>query len=89
MPILSVRFGASYENYKCARYFTQKDDGFRQGWGGKTVFCNPPYGRKETGEWTEKCFQEGQKPNTTVVLLIPARTGCASFHDYILGKAEI
>jgi hypothetical protein len=57
--------------------------------GGETVFCNPPYGSKETGLWTEKCCREGQKPGTTVVLLIPARTDRASFHDYILGKAEI
>ena len=53
------------------------------------MFCNPPYGSKETGLWTEKCYREGQKPGTTVVLLIPARTDRASFHDYILGKAEI
>lgn len=80
---------ASDENHKCARYFTQNDDGLRQNWGGETVFCNPPYGSKETGLWTEKCCREGQKPGTTVVLLIPARTDRASFHDYILGKAEI
>lgn len=80
---------ASDENHKCARYFTQSDDGLRQNWEGETVFCNPPYGSKETGLWTEKCYREGQKPGTTVVLLIPARTDRASFHDYILGKAEI
>lgn len=80
---------SSDENHKCARYFTQNDDGLRQNWGGETVFCNPPYGSKETGLWTEKCYREGQKPGTTVVLLIPARTDRASFHDYILGKAEI
>lgn len=80
---------ASDENHKCARYFTQNDDGLRQNWGGETVFCNPPYGSKETGLWTEKCCREGQKPGTTVVLLIPARTDRASFHDYVLGKAEI
>ena len=47
---------ASDENHKCARYFTQNDDGLRQNWGGETVFCNPPYGSKETGLWTEKCY---------------------------------
>ena len=59
------------------------------GGGGGTVFCNPPYGSKETGAWTEKCYRESLKPNTTIVLLIPARTDRKSFHDYILGKAEI
>lgn len=80
---------ASDSNHKCEMYFTSKDDGLKQDWGGHTVFCNPPYGRKEIGEWTKKCYEESLKPNTTVVLLIPARTDRASFHDYIYGKAEI
>ena len=53
------------------------------------MFCNPPYGRKETGIWTKKCYEESRKPGTTVVMLIPARTDRGSFHKYILGKAEI
>ncbi len=80
---------ASPVNAKCKRYYTAKDNGLIQDWGGETVFCNPPYGNKETGEWTKKCYEEAQKPETTVVLLIPARTDRASFHDYVLGKAEI
>ena len=76
-------------NHKCEKYFTKEQDGLKQDWGGHTVFCNPPYGSKETGLWTRKCYLEAQKPNTTVVLLIPARTDRASFHEYIYGKAEI
>ena len=80
---------ASDANHKCPRYFTEEQDGLLQDWGGETVFCNPPYGRKETGLWTKKCYEESCKPGTTVVLLIPARTDRASFHDYIIGKAEL
>lgn len=80
---------ASDANHKCKRYFTKKDNGLLQDWQGETVFCNPPYGNREAGQWTEKCYREAQKPNTTVVLLIPARTDRTSFHEYILGKAEI
>lgn len=80
---------ANAANAKCRRYYTVEDNGLIQDWGGETVFCNPPYGNKETGEWTRKCYEEAQKPETTVVLLIPARTDRASFHDYVLGKAEI
>ena len=80
---------ASPVNAKCKKYYTAKDNGLIQDWGGETVFCNPPYGNKETGAWTKKCDEEAQKPETTVVLLIPARTDRASFHDYVLGKAEI
>lgn len=80
---------ASDGNHKCDRYFTEQDDGLKQDWGGQTVFCNPPYGNKETGEWTRKCWEESQKPDTTVVMLIPARTDRKSFHQYILGQSEI
>lgn len=40
------------------------------------------------GAWVRKAYEEAQT-GTTVVLLIPARTDTAYFHDYIYGKAEI
>ena len=49
---------------------------------------NPPFGR-EISKWVRKCCLEGQKPNTTVVVLMPARTDTKYFHFYILGIAEI
>lgn len=76
------------QNAKCARFFTPDDDGLRQNWGGAKVFCNPPYGR-EIGKWVRKCYEESRKPDTLVVMLIPARTDTSYFHDYIYGKAEI
>jgi site-specific DNA-methyltransferase (adenine-specific) len=51
------------------------------------VFCNPPYGR-EVGKWVEKSYKEAKKKNTTVVMLIPARTDTRYFHDYIYHKAK-
>ena len=75
------------ENAKCERFFTPEMDGLKQNWGGAKVFCNPPYGRK-IGAWVQKCYEESQKPDTTVVLLIPARTDTAYFHDYIYHKAK-
>lgn len=52
------------------------------------MFCNPPYG-KEISKWVEKCSNEAKKPNTKVVMLIPARTDTSYFHDFIYNKAEI
>ena len=52
------------------------------------MFCNPPYGR-ETCKWVKKSYEESKKRNTLVVMLIPARTDTAYFHDYIYGKAEV
>lgn len=37
----------------------------------------------------KKCWEESQKPGTTVVALLPARTDTIRFHEYILGKAEV
>lgn len=76
-------------NCKCEKHYTIEDDGLSKDWGGETVFCNPPYGRKSTIEWVRKASEEAKKPNTTVVILMPARTDTAAFHDYIYGKAEV
>lgn len=78
---------ATPENAKCKKYFTKAEDGLRQDWQGETVFCNPPYGRA-IKDWVKKCYEESRKPNTTVVMLIPARTDTSYFHEYIYGKAK-
>ena len=74
---------AADNNHKCEAYFTKADNGLAQSWEGHCVFCNPPYGSKSTAEWIRKCASESKKPNTTVVLLIPARTDTKAFHEYI------
>ena len=79
---------ASAENAKCSNYYTEADDGLSKDWSDNVVFCNPPYGR-QLPKWIEKCYYESQKPNTTVVMLIPARTDTKAFHTYIYHKAEI
>lgn len=77
---------ASPDNAKCERYFTIKDDGLTRVWGTDArVFVNPPYGT-QIKKWIEKCATE--KTEVTV-MLIPARTDTAAWHDHIFGKAEI
>ena len=78
---------ATHENAKCKKYYTVKEDGLKQDWQGETVFCNPPYG-KAIKNWVKKCYEESRKPNTTVVMLIPARTDTTYFHEYIYKKAK-
>ena len=78
---------ATPENAKCKKYYTKVEDGLKQDWSGEIVFCNPPYGR-EIGKWVKKCYEEAQKPDTIVVMLIPARTDTSYFHDYIYKKAK-
>lgn len=75
------------KNAKCKDHYTIVEDGLKQKWGGRRVFCNPPYG-KEIGKWVEKCYQEAHSGAELVVMLIPARTDTKYFHDYIYKKAK-
>ena len=78
---------ATFENAKCDKFYTIIENGLKQNWQGHTVFCNPPYGRA-IKDWVKKCYEESKKPNTKVVMLIPARTDTSYFHDYIYHKAR-
>ena len=90
---LNAEFGfdldpcATDENHKCPDYYTMEQDGLKQNWGGRTVFCNPPY--SQIAKWVEKAYREGTKDNTTVVLLIPSRTDTRYFHNFILHRSEV
>lgn len=77
---------ASDDNAKCERYFTPADDALAQDWTG-TVWCNPPYGR-QIGRWVEKGYVEAQA-GATVVMLIPARTDTAYWHDFVMKANEV
>ena len=76
---------ASETNHKVSKYYTKENDGLLADLSGERVFCNPPYGRYETIKWVKKCAESG----TLCVMLLPARTDTAFFHDYIYEKAEI
>lgn len=79
---------ATDKSAKCEKYYTPAEDGLSKDWGGHCVFCNPPYGRS-IQDWVRKAYEESRKPGTVVVMLIPARTDTAYFHDYIFhGKAD-
>lgn len=74
------------ENAKCYNFYSPEQNGLNQPWTG-TVWCNPPYGRQ-----ISKCVKKAHDSagnGTTVVMLLPARTDTAWFHDYIYGVAEI
>lgn len=78
---------ATDDNHKCERYFTKAENGLEQTWGGYRVFCNPPYSK--IADWVKKAYYEAIKPNTLVVLLIPARTDTKYFQEYIYHRSEI
>jgi len=78
---------ATEENHKCPEYFTKEQDGLSKNWGGKRIWCNPPYSQIE--KWVEKAFRETRTDRTIVVMLIPSRTDTRYFHNYIYQRSEI
>lgn len=91
---LNAEFGftldvcATPENAKCARYFTQEQDGLAQSWAGEVCWGNFPYGRGLIN-WVRKAYDESRAPGTRVVCLIPSRTDTRWFHQYVLPFAEV
>ena len=77
---------ATDENALCDKYYTIKDNGLEQDWGGEIVFMNPPYNRTLC-KWIEKAYKESLK-GATVVCLIPARTDTRYWHNYIFPYAS-
>lgn len=76
---------ATHENHKCEKYYTQEQDGLVQSRDNENVFCNPPYWREINKRVQKWAFARGG----VVVMLLPARTDTAWFHDYIYHKSEI
>ena len=79
---------ASEDNYKVSKYYTIDDNALEQDWSNNRVFLNPPYGRG-IKDWIRKAYNESQKDNTTVVMLIPARTDTVYWHDYVMKADQI
>ena len=78
---------ANQNNKKCERYYSPEENGLLWDWEGETVWCNPPYSKMK--EWARKCYYEGHKPNTIVVMLIPSRTDTWWYQNYVLHRAEV
>jgi phage N-6-adenine-methyltransferase len=78
---------STHENAKCNKYYTKEDNGLSKDWSGEIVFCNPPYGNS-ISKWVEKCYKEGLKA-VTVVMLIPSRTDTKWQHKYIFNNAKV
>lgn len=80
---------ATAENAKCAKFYTEVEDGLGQSWRDERVFMNPPYGR-EIYDWTAKAVDEVQfNACPLVVGLLPASTDLEWWHRDVDGRAEV
>ena len=92
---LNWRFGpfdldpcATPQTAKCANFYTEMENGLSKDWEDHRAFVNPPYGR-EIAQWVKKSYEESQKENTKVVMLIPARTDTKYWQDYVMKAQEV
>ena len=76
---------ATEENTKCPAFYDIEANGLQQDWKSRN-WCNPPYSQLK--EWVTKARREQLKGNMTV-MLIPARTDTACFHDSIYNKDNV
>jgi site-specific DNA-methyltransferase (adenine-specific) len=76
---------ATTENAKCDRFYAIDDDRLSQPWARKN-WCNPPY--SDIKRWVQKARREQLLGNQTV-MLIPARTDTAIFHDSIYNQPNV
>ncbi len=79
---------ASSANKKYPRYFDEAANGLQQSWAGETVWLNPPYG-KPLPLWFAKAKHEALNNGATVVMLVPASTDTAWWHDAMQGADEV
>ena len=83
---------ASSTNHKTERWLgldhpdPARRDGLTAEWDGEHVWCNPPYGRG-IALWVKKAAEHAFMRKGEVVLLLPARTDTAWFHDYCIMHA--
>lgn len=78
---------ASKENRKCKKFYSEETNGLIRDWKGETAFVNPPF--SDIKEWVRKCYNEGQKDKTTVVMIIPSRTDTKYWHKFVMKAHEI
>ena len=79
---------ADDENRLCPRWYTEADDALRQPWDAVT-WCNPPYGRALPA-FVRRAFAEVESSRCPLaVLLIPARTDTAVWHECVMRATAI
>lgn len=74
-------------NKKCGNFYSTLMNGLTRNWQWQTVFVNPPFSNIK--EWVRKCYEEGRKERTIVVLILPSRTDTIYWHKYIMKSYEI
>lgn len=78
---------ATLKSAKCAKFFTETENGLTKDWTTEKVFMNPPYGA-EIRAWIHKA-RESADAGALVVGLLPAETDSDWWHSHIVDRAEV
>jgi len=86
----TLDLAANEQNTKCSKFYSEEENALSKHWSG-ICWLNPPYGKKDRklSDWIYKAWTESQKPDCTVVMLIPARTNTNWWHNYCMKSAEV
>jgi phage N-6-adenine-methyltransferase len=72
---------------KAPRFYTKQDDGLNHPWFGR-VFVNSPY--SDPRPWCERALRAAASDEAElVVMLLPASTATAWFHEVVLPNAHL
>lgn len=66
---MALDVAAADWNHKCDPYFTEEDDGLKQVWDAKAVWCNPPYSATIIERFVRKAIDAARSGTTTICLL--------------------
>lgn len=77
----TVDAAAADHNARLPRYWTQRENGLLQPWGGERVWCNPPY--SDLATWTHKARGSAMFADLIVMLLPANRTEQGWWQDNI------
>lgn len=78
---------ATPQNALCERYITPEQDALKTTWDGKRIWLNPPYGRAML-DWMYRAADQAQVDGRRVVVLVPARTDTAWWHEIVMHHAD-
>lgn len=87
----TIDLAADDTNYKVDTYYTKQTNALVQDWKG-IGWLNPPYGdisAEKLVNWIKKAYNDTNKYNSVVVMLIPARTNTTWWRDYVCNAREV